>query len=48
MTTAATWDVDLIYACSYAMGKEFYDMGVHVAIAMVTGRLEVTNLLSTI
>ncbi|RAQ73303.1 hypothetical protein COH21_011232 [Aspergillus flavus] len=37
VTTAATWDVDLIYACSYAMGKEFYDMGVHVAIAMVTG-----------
>ncbi|KAB8217573.1 glycoside hydrolase superfamily [Aspergillus novoparasiticus] len=37
VTTAATWDVDLIYARSYAMGKEFYDMGVHVAMAMVTG-----------
>ncbi|KAJ1710850.1 hypothetical protein AFGD_012614 [Aspergillus flavus] len=23
VTTAATWDVDLIYARSYAMGKEF-------------------------
>ncbi|KAH7137830.1 glycoside hydrolase superfamily [Dactylonectria macrodidyma] len=37
VTTAATWDVDLIYARSRAMGQEFYDMGVHVAISMVTG-----------
>ncbi|KFY13084.1 hypothetical protein V491_06524 [Pseudogymnoascus sp. VKM F-3775] len=35
VTTAATWDIDLIYARSYAMGKEFYDLGVHVAMAMV-------------
>ncbi|KAF7555596.1 hypothetical protein G7Z17_g2050 [Cylindrodendrum hubeiense] len=37
VTTAATWDVDLIYARSKAMGKEFYDLGIHVAMGMVTG-----------
>lgn len=26
LTTAATWDVELMYNRSYAMGKEFYDM----------------------
>lgn len=43
VTTAATWDVDLMYARGYAMGKEFYDMGVHVAMAMVTGQSETQN-----
>ena len=38
VTTAATWDVDLIYARSRAMGQEFYDLGVHVAMSMVTGK----------
>jgi beta-glucosidase len=37
LTTAATWDVELMYNRSYAMGKEFYDIGAHVALAMVTG-----------
>ncbi|CRL20762.1 Glycoside hydrolase, family 3, C-terminal [Penicillium camemberti] len=37
VTTAATWDVDLIYARSLAMGKEFYDLGIHVAMGIITG-----------
>ncbi|KAJ6133532.1 Glycoside hydrolase family 3 [Penicillium samsonianum] len=37
VTTAATWDVDLIYARSLAIGKEFYDLGIHVAMAIITG-----------
>jgi beta-glucosidase len=40
VTTAATWDVDLIYARSLAMGKEFYDLGIHVAMAMITGECD--------
>ncbi|THU82334.1 glycoside hydrolase [Dendrothele bispora CBS 962.96] len=35
--TAATWDEELIYMRSYVMGKEFYDQGVHIALAPVTG-----------
>ena len=38
VTTAATWDIDLIYARSKAMGQEFYDVGIHVAMSMVTGQ----------
>ncbi|KAK7462900.1 hypothetical protein VKT23_007479 [Stygiomarasmius scandens] len=37
LTTAATWDRELIYKRAYAMGKEFYDQGVHLALAPVTG-----------
>ncbi|KAF5350817.1 hypothetical protein D9758_010381 [Tetrapyrgos nigripes] len=37
LATAATWDVDLIYQRSHSMGKEFYDQGVHIALAPVTG-----------
>ncbi|KAJ9110449.1 hypothetical protein QFC19_001575 [Naganishia cerealis] len=37
VTTAATWDRDLIYERSRAMGQEFYDLGIHVALAPVTG-----------
>lgn len=39
MTTAATWDVELIYNRSRALGQEFYDLGVHVALGMVTGKI---------
>ncbi|TFY61579.1 hypothetical protein EVJ58_g4431 [Rhodofomes roseus] len=34
---AATWDRELIYKRGYAMGKEFYDQGVNVALGPVTG-----------
>jgi len=34
---AATWDRDLIYQRSLAMGQEFYDLGIHTALAPVTG-----------
>lgn len=37
VTSAATWDRELIYERSRAMGQEFYDLGVHVALAPVTG-----------
>ncbi|EIM82192.1 uncharacterized protein STEHIDRAFT_124824 [Stereum hirsutum FP-91666 SS1] len=37
LTTAATWDRDLMYQRSYAMGKEFLDEGVNIALAPVTG-----------
>ncbi|KAJ9107455.1 hypothetical protein QFC21_000908 [Naganishia friedmannii] len=37
VTTAATWDRELIYERSRAMGQEFYDLGVHIALAPVTG-----------
>ncbi|THU93532.1 glycoside hydrolase [Dendrothele bispora CBS 962.96] len=37
LTTAATWDRELIYNRSYFMGKEYYDQGVHIALAPVTG-----------
>ncbi|KIY47524.1 beta-D-xylosidase/beta-D-glucosidase [Fistulina hepatica ATCC 64428] len=37
LTTAATWDRELIYNRSYAMGAEFYDQGVNIALAPVTG-----------
>ncbi|KAG9126030.1 citrate (Si)-synthase, partial [Ceratobasidium sp. 392] len=37
VTVAATWDRDLIYQRSYAIGLEFRDKGVHVALAPVTG-----------
>ncbi|KAH8703190.1 glycoside hydrolase superfamily [Talaromyces proteolyticus] len=36
ITTAATWDRDFIYARSYAMGKEYCDLEIHVAMGMVT------------
>jgi beta-glucosidase len=37
MATAATWDRELMYKRSYAMGYEFYNLGVNVALAPVTG-----------
>lgn len=37
VTVAATWDRDLIYQRSKAMGQEFYDLGIHVALSPVTG-----------
>lgn len=37
ITAAATWDRDLIYQRALAMGKEFYEQGVNVAFAPVTG-----------
>ncbi|KAF5331798.1 hypothetical protein D9758_016866 [Tetrapyrgos nigripes] len=37
LATAATWDKDLIYKRSLHMGQEFYDQGVHIALAPVTG-----------
>ncbi|KAH7028124.1 glycoside hydrolase superfamily [Microdochium trichocladiopsis] len=37
ITTAATWDVELIYNRSVALAQEFYDMGVHIALGMTTG-----------
>ncbi|TIA92158.1 hypothetical protein E3P99_00759 [Wallemia hederae] len=33
---AATWDRDLIYQRSKAMGQEFFDKGVHIALAPVS------------
>lgn len=33
LTTAATWDRDLMYQRSYAMGKEFLDEGLSVVIS---------------
>lgn len=41
VTTAATWDVELIYARSLAMGKEFYDLGIHVAMGIITGECSI-------
>ncbi|KIY53221.1 putative beta-glucosidase [Fistulina hepatica ATCC 64428] len=37
LTTAATWDRELIYSRSYAMGAEFFDLGINIALAPVTG-----------
>ncbi|KAF9064428.1 beta-D-xylosidase/beta-D-glucosidase [Rhodocollybia butyracea] len=37
LTSAATWDRNLIYARSKAMGQEFRDQGVHIPLAPVTG-----------
>ncbi|KIK62435.1 glycoside hydrolase family 3 protein [Collybiopsis luxurians FD-317 M1] len=37
VTSAATWDRELIYARSKAMGQEFHDQGVHIPLAPVTG-----------
>ncbi|KAG8708414.1 hypothetical protein FRC09_001269 [Ceratobasidium sp. 395] len=37
VTVAATWDRDLFYQRAYAIGSEFRDKGVHVALAPVTG-----------
>lgn len=37
VTLAATWDTDLIYQSALAMGKEFRDLGVNVALAPVSG-----------
>lgn len=34
-TTAATWNRDLFYKKSYAMGQEFHDLGVHFPLAPV-------------
>ncbi|KAH9931535.1 glycoside hydrolase [Fomitopsis serialis] len=36
-TVAATWDRDLIYQRGHAMGQEFYDQGVNIALSPVTG-----------
>lgn len=37
LTTACTWDKELIYQRSKAMGQEFYDLGIHIALTPVTG-----------
>ncbi|KAJ4480165.1 beta-D-xylosidase/beta-D-glucosidase [Lentinula aciculospora] len=37
LTTAATWDRDLMYRRNKAMGQEFYDQGVHIPLAPVSG-----------
>lgn len=37
VTTAATWDRELFYNRSLAMGQEFRDQGVHIAFGPVTG-----------
>ncbi|KAJ4480123.1 beta-D-xylosidase/beta-D-glucosidase [Lentinula aciculospora] len=37
ITVAATWDRELMYARARAMGQEFHDQGIHVALAPVTG-----------
>ncbi|KAG8762112.1 hypothetical protein FRC12_009185, partial [Ceratobasidium sp. 428] len=37
VTVAATWDRDLFYQRAYAIGSEFRDKGIHVALAPVTG-----------
>ena len=37
LTTASTWDRDLMYKRANAMGHEFYNLGVHVALGPVTG-----------
>ncbi|KAJ3725682.1 beta-D-xylosidase/beta-D-glucosidase [Lentinula guzmanii] len=37
LTTAATWDRDLMYRRNKAMGQEFYDQGIHIPLAPVTG-----------
>ncbi|KAJ3820829.1 beta-D-xylosidase/beta-D-glucosidase [Lentinula raphanica] len=37
VTVAATWDRELMYARARAMGQEFHDQGVHIALAPVTG-----------
>ncbi|EIN14278.1 glycoside hydrolase [Punctularia strigosozonata HHB-11173 SS5] len=37
LATAATWDKDLIYQRGYAMGQEFHDQGVNIALSPVTG-----------
>ena len=37
VTTAATWDRNLTYQRAISMGQEFYDLGIHVALAPVTG-----------
>ncbi|KAH9931542.1 glycoside hydrolase [Fomitopsis serialis] len=34
---AATWDRDLIYQRGHAMGQEFFDQGVNIALSPVTG-----------
>ena len=33
----ATWDRDLIYQRSLAMGQEFFDTGIQIALTPVTG-----------
>lgn len=37
LTTAATWDRDLMYKRAHHMGQEFYNLGVHTALGPVTG-----------
>ncbi|KAK7458788.1 hypothetical protein VKT23_009793 [Stygiomarasmius scandens] len=37
LAAAATWDEELIYKRSLHMGQEYYDQGVHIALAPVTG-----------
>ncbi|KIY49155.1 hypothetical protein FISHEDRAFT_17912, partial [Fistulina hepatica ATCC 64428] len=37
LTTAATWDRELMYSRGRAMGKEFYDQGINIANAPVAG-----------
>ncbi|KAF5350410.1 hypothetical protein D9758_012464 [Tetrapyrgos nigripes] len=37
LAAAASWDEELIYKRSLAMGQEYYDEGVHIALAPVTG-----------
>ncbi|KAF9059549.1 beta-D-xylosidase/beta-D-glucosidase [Rhodocollybia butyracea] len=37
LTTAATWDRELMFLRTKAMGQEFHDQGVHIPLAPVTG-----------
>jgi len=37
VTLGASWDRELVYEAAKAMGKEFYDLGVHIALAPVSG-----------
>lgn len=38
-TLAATWDRELIYQSARAMGQEFRDLGVNIALAPVSGKI---------
>ncbi|GAA6000877.1 hypothetical protein JCM10207_004702 [Rhodosporidiobolus poonsookiae] len=39
LTTAATWNRDLIYSRAQAVAKEFFDSGVHVPLSIIAGPL---------
>ena len=37
LTTAATWDRELMYNRTHAAGKQWHELGVNIALAPVTG-----------